>query len=157
MNYDHIFGKLHPLSVLLVVHQKDVASLRRKFVIAALKRIVESLGHLEEAVTAGDNLPASIYLDLIQQRNQLVEHLGDSATHRGGVDHLHRLALEFACEKPQFINVRGADNTFVVIQARRRNWRRRSLPGAGLLPSLATEGRAWRRNRGMVQLTFGCG
>jgi len=99
VNHDKVFGELDALAILLVMHQKDIASLLREVVLAALERIVEGLGHLEEIISSGDDVPVCINFQFFQQRNQLVEHFGDTAPHSGGVDHLHRLAFEGAREE----------------------------------------------------------
>ncbi len=138
MNHDHIFEKLHAPAVLLVVHQENVAGLLRKFVVAALKRIVEGFGNLKEIIASGDDLPVSRHFDFVEKRNELIEHLRDSPADRGGVHHFHRLAFQFLREKTRFINVRGADDVFVVVQTRRRNGCRWRFPGPRLLaPFLA--------------------
>ncbi len=128
VNYDNVLGKLDSLAILLVVHQENIASMLRESVIAALKRIVESLGHFEEVVASGDDFPIGLDLNLIEQRDQLIEHLGDSATHGGGIYHLHRFALQLTGEESQFIDVCCANNTSVVVQKRGRNGRGRCLP-----------------------------
>jgi ABC-type molybdate transport system ATPase subunit len=66
MNYDDIFGELHALPVLLVMHEENVTRMLSKFVLAALQGIVEGLGHLEEVVASGDDFPVGIHLYLIQ-------------------------------------------------------------------------------------------
>jgi hypothetical protein len=116
MNHDDIFGKLDALAILLVVHQKNVASVLREFVIAALKRIVERFRDLEEVAPSRDDVPVGRYFQFIEQGNQSIEHLGDSSAHSGGVHHLHRLALQFSGKKLQFIDVCRPNNVLIVIQ-----------------------------------------
>ena len=66
MNHEKIFRKLNALAILLVMHQKNIASLLRQVVLAALQRIMEGLSHLEEVIPSGDDIPVRIYLHFIQ-------------------------------------------------------------------------------------------
>jgi hypothetical protein len=93
MNHNHVFGKVHPLLIFLVAPQKSVPRGLCQFVIAALERIMEGFGNLEEIISPRDDFPAGLDLEFIQQRHQLVEHFGDPTTYRCGVDHFHRLAF----------------------------------------------------------------
>src|SRR6185437_12286934 len=91
-------------------------------VVAAVQRIMESFGHLEEIVPARDDLPPGGDIQFVHQRDQAVEYLCHSAAHGGGVHHLHRLALKMTRQKTDFIQLRLADDRPIVIQARRRWW-----------------------------------
>ena len=56
-----------------------------------------------------------------QQRHQAVQHLGDAAADRGGVDHLDRLALQIAGpESEVHRSAACADDALVVVEMRRR-------------------------------------
>lgn len=72
MNHDDILGKLDAPAILLVVHQENVASVLGEFVVAALKCVMESFGHLEEIVPAGNDFPMGFYFDLIEERDELI-------------------------------------------------------------------------------------
>ena len=82
VNDKQIFGKLHALAVLLVVGQENVAGFLGQHIVAAVQRIVECLGDLEEIIAASDDVPLRPYFKLIQQRNEAVQHLSYAAAER---------------------------------------------------------------------------
>jgi hypothetical protein len=81
----------------------------------------------------------------------LIEHFSHSSAHGSGVDHLHFLSLKFARKELEFIDLGFADNAPVVIEARRRDRGRGSLPGPWFSAALGAGGRTMRRNRGVLR------
>ena len=61
-----------------------------------MQRVVEAFGHLKEIVAAGDDLPLTVHLELVEHGDERVEDLGDTPADCGRVDHLHALALQTA-------------------------------------------------------------
>ena len=76
---------------------------------------MKSLGYLKEVVAASDHIPLGGDLQFGKQWHQAVKHLGDAASHSSRVHHLDRLTLEITRQEPQRIQVRLANDAFVVI------------------------------------------
>ena len=60
----------------------------------ALQGVVHGLGDVEELVVAGDDAPFGVEADVAHQRDEGVQHLGDAAAVRRGVDVEDARALE---------------------------------------------------------------
>jgi|SRR5271167_1138658 len=58
------------------------------------------------------------HLQFREQRDQTIQHLGNTPTNRSGVDHLDRLSFEIAGQKAQSVHMRLANNVPVVVQMR---------------------------------------
>jgi len=76
---EDVLYELHALAVLLVVHEEDVEDLLGGVIVAAMERVVEALGDLEEIVSAGDDFPLSLNFDFLHERDESIEDLGDAA------------------------------------------------------------------------------
>ena len=82
-----------------------------------MQGIVEALGHLEEVVSAGDDVPLGFEAQVAKQGDQAVQDLRHASSDGRGVDHLDRLARQRGGHRGQLINFSGADDEGVVLQA----------------------------------------
>src|SRR5258706_14417681 len=71
--------------VLFCVRHEDIKSFWRKIIGGAVQGIVKCFGNLEEIIAARHYIPMACDADLVEQRDQPVENLGDSSANRGGV------------------------------------------------------------------------
>src|SRR6266852_3000456 len=133
VDYHHVLVELHALPVLLVIRQEDFLRLPGEYVLAAVEGIVKGLCHFEEVVASGDDVPMSVDVQFGQERDQPVQHLGDSSTDRRGIHHLQGLARESASQKTKFFDDGFAHDAPVVVKVRRgrRRWWCLPCPGLG--------------------------
>ena len=136
MNDNHLLFEMHPLAVLLGVHQEDVLSGLREFISAAVEGIVECFGHFEKIVAASDDVPVRGHLQLGKERNKAVQHLRNATAERSGVDHLDGLPLHLIREETQRIDLSAADDACVLIQMPGRRWGRRSEDAGWKIPPI---------------------
>ena len=83
MNDEEVFHKIHALAVLLIIRIKDVLDLRRQVELAAVQRVMESLGDFVKVIAAGDHVPACGNFQLIHERNQAIQNFRHATTHGG--------------------------------------------------------------------------
>src|SRR5262245_23330706 len=148
---EKVLYKFHAPPVLLVIGHEDVLDLMRQVVIAAMQRVVKTLGDFVEVIAAGDDLPLGRNFEFVHQRDKAVQDLGHATAHRGGVDHLDGLALEMTGEKADFVELRLTDDGGIIFQARRRRRRRRlGLDAGRFRRSTKWAGRSvWRKRRSL--------
>src|SRR5512142_2538608 len=104
MDDHHIFVELHPLPVLFVVEEEDLARCFRQRVLAAMESIMECLGDLEKIIATRDYLPLCRDLQFVHEWDQPVQHLRDTATDGGGVHHLQGFPAYSLGEEFQLVN-----------------------------------------------------
>ena len=81
-----------------------------------MQRVVEGLGHLEEIVPAGHDLPANVESQLGKDGDQAVKDFGDAAAHGGRIHHLDAAALQALGERAEFVDLRQAEDRCVVVE-----------------------------------------
>ena len=81
-----------------------------------MQGVVETLGHSEEVVAAGDDIPANREAQLLEQRDDAVEYLGHAAADGSRVDHLDGAAGQALPERADFGHLGFAHHGNVVIK-----------------------------------------
>src|SRR5271154_347270 len=116
MNDHDIFVKSHSRAILFVMSNEDLLRFRSQDVLPSVQRVVHGFGDLKEVVAAGDHVPMGANLQLIQQRYQAVQDLGNSSTDGGGVDHLEGLPSQSGSQVAQLFQLRLSDDARVIFQ-----------------------------------------
>src|SRR6267143_5090026 len=104
MNDREFAIKLKPLPVHFVGRQKQIEILFPRLVGPSVQSIMKRLRDFEKILTAGDDVPTRTKSEFLDQRNQAIEDLRHSATHRRGIDHLDRAAGKLRGKRAQLVN-----------------------------------------------------
>src|SRR5829696_8740268 len=114
---DHVPAALDLLGVHLVVALVDRPFLLAQRVRVPLQRVVQPLGRVVELLASEQHLPVGGDPDVVHERDQRVEDLGDAAAERGCGQVEHAQALEILGELADLLNQWSSGQVGVVREA----------------------------------------